>query len=279
MISLARHRTTDSIPSSFRGATPRNRLVALMKKAQAQIANGEAVHLDIDSKWSVTKDQLLTESNQKCAYCETHTSVVAFGDVEHYRPKSKYWWLAYVYDNYLASCSVCNQRFKGAKFEFAGVELKAPNITAATTEDELKEISKTIIPDPLDLAAVAAYENLHRAEKPLILNPYIDDPEQVFAWKALDGIREVEVTASNTFPDSDQLLDAAERIYGINRTELKRHRYRQYEIYNLSRVTAETPAVPQDLRDMHMALVKSMKNPDSPYSAMVRFFENDRGPL
>lgn len=46
--------------------------------------------------------------------------MVAYGDGEHYRPKSTYWWLAYNYDNYLASCTLCNQRFKEAKFPIRG---------------------------------------------------------------------------------------------------------------------------------------------------------------
>jgi hypothetical protein len=41
--------------------------------------------------WKVAKPQLKLESGSKCAYCESPTDSVAHGDVEHYRPKSKYW--------------------------------------------------------------------------------------------------------------------------------------------------------------------------------------------
>ena len=50
--------------------------------------------------------------------------MVAYGDVEHFRPKSKYWWLAYCYENYLYSCQMCNQRYKKAEFPIFGPELE-----------------------------------------------------------------------------------------------------------------------------------------------------------
>jgi len=241
MIRLTRVRTTQAIPSSFRGRTPRTRLLKMMQTARGQIARGEAIKLDFPSRWSVVKDQLLNETHQKCAYCESHTAVVAFGDVEHYRPKSVYWWLAYCYDNYLASCAVCNQRFKGANFEFAGTQQVMPAFDAQTLDADLEALAKTAIPDPLDAAALAVFTKAHKNEQALIVNPYLDEPDEVFGWKALDPIREVEVVPKTDTPLLRRMVDAAERIYGLNRLELRRLRYKQYEFYNLSRQTAESP--------------------------------------
>ncbi len=273
MIQLQRVRDATVIPSSFRGATPRNRLVKLMQLAQQQIAAGEPVKLKVDSKWGVTKDQLLAESLQKCAYCETPTSVVAFGDVEHYRPKSVYWWLAYVYDNYLASCAVCNQKFKGARFEHDGPRWLAPAITAHTTEAEMKTMAKELIPDPLNAAAVTAFEAAHRAEKPWIVNPYIDDPDEVFAWQVIAGIQEVEVVPATGVADADRYVDAAERIYGINRPELKRLRFKHYNMYRTFRLTADAAGVPAEIRDMNLEMIELLQAAESQYAAMIRYFE------
>ena len=53
----------------------------------------------------------------KCAYCES-SLVGGDMDVEHYRPKggvsevpdhSGYYWLAYDWENLVASCSFCNR--------------------------------------------------------------------------------------------------------------------------------------------------------------------------
>ncbi len=53
---------------------------------------------------------------QACAYCQGQLTPSDRGDVEHFRPKSAYWWLAYVFDNYLWSCMRCNRIRKGKKF-------------------------------------------------------------------------------------------------------------------------------------------------------------------
>lgn len=279
MIPLVRIRTKAAVPSSFRGATPVNRLVALMKIVRAKLAAGEEIKLDFESKWGVTKDQLLIETGNKCAYCETPTAVVAYGDVEHYRPKSKYWWLAYVYDNYLASCTICNQRFKSANYEHAGPAMPAPAVTAAMSDADLKTLAKASIPDPLKATAVSAFEAAHVAEDPLIPNPYIDDPEAVFAWQVIDAIQEAEVIPIPGDASSAAKVDASERIYGINRPELKRLRYDHYHVYDLARRTAEETAVPLPLRQEFAALVESMKAPGSAWAGMIRYFDNQRGPL
>jgi len=51
-----------------------------------------------------------------CGYCGTNLPRNDRGDVEHFRPKSKYWWLAYALSNYVMSCSRCNRELKKSKF-------------------------------------------------------------------------------------------------------------------------------------------------------------------
>jgi uncharacterized protein (TIGR02646 family) len=51
-----------------------------------------------------------------CAYCQRNLPGSDRGDVEHFRPKETYWWLAYEFVNYLLSCTVCNSSLKGRKF-------------------------------------------------------------------------------------------------------------------------------------------------------------------
>jgi len=279
MIPLVRDRSTGAVPSAFRGNKPIERLVDLMKEVRDLLAAGEEVKLDFDSKWGVTKDQLLLETHQKCAYCEAPTSLVAYGDVEHYRPKSKYWWLAYVYDNYLASCQLCNQRFKSDLFEFAGPEMPGPAITATMSDADLQALAPTSIPEPLDLPAVGAFVTAHRDEDQLIPNPYIDDPATVFAWEALDGIGEVEAVPIPGDAASAAKVDAAERIYGINRLELKRHRYGKYRDYTVFRQVVQDTGTALPLRQTCFDLVESMKQPESAFSGMIRFFDDQMGPL
>lgn len=279
MIHLHRVRTSGAIASAFRGATPRNRLVSLMKDVRSQLQAGvplDQVKPEIDSKWSSVKDQLLKESNDKCAYCESSMLAVAFGDVEHYRPKSVYWWLAYVYDNYLASCAICNQRFKGAQFAYgaAGTIMPPPaGLTGQSSDAELDTLARTSIPDPLDAVAVANFIAAHRAEEPLIPNPYFDEPESLFAWDVVEGIGEVSVVPRPGVPEAPAILAACEQIYGINRTDLRRRRFNIYRFYKgfkdaLAALPAGSPA-----RNNIEAIIASMTEDESEYAAMIRFLE------
>lgn len=276
MIRLTRSRSKQAIPSAFRDDTPRERLIELMEEVKKQLAASGKFKLKFKSKWRDTKDQLLIETHGKCAYCETPTAVNAFGDVEHYRPKSVYWWLAYVYDNYLASCSVCNQQFKGNKFEHDGPMMAAPEVSAETTAEEMAELAKTAIPDPLNTTQVSAFEAAHRDEGPRIPNPYVDDPDEIFAWEVIEitaEVGEIELIARENVPGAEAKVDAVARIYGLNRPALKRQRFAHYRAYKVARQTADFPGLPESLRDLNLQLIESMKKPNSPYAGMIRYFE------
>ena len=111
---------------------------------------------DFPSKWSKLKEHLIDLFHGKCGYCEAKFIAVAFGDVEHYRPKGSvseepnhpgYYWLAYAPTNYLPACQLCNEPAKKDHFPIAG--------TRAHSDA-----------DPLE------------SENPLLLNPYVDHYEE-----------------------------------------------------------------------------------------------------
>jgi hypothetical protein len=71
------------------------------------------------------KRALIKAQHGKCAFCESKITHIAYGDVEHFRPKAGvrqkasdklqrpgYYWLAYEWRNLLLSCQLCNQRYK-----------------------------------------------------------------------------------------------------------------------------------------------------------------------
>ncbi len=77
---------------------------------------------------SSVRDALLAAQHEKCCYCESKFRGTSYGAVEHFRPKGGvrtgrgtpilypgYYWLAYVWENLLVSCEVCNSR-KGTLF-------------------------------------------------------------------------------------------------------------------------------------------------------------------
>lgn len=75
------------------------------------------------------KQTLRECQHDKCCFCESRVSHVAFGDVEHFRPKAAYraapngpliqpayFWLAYEWTNLMFACEPCNRRHKASHF-------------------------------------------------------------------------------------------------------------------------------------------------------------------
>lgn len=95
----------------------------------------------------------------KCGFCESYA---ARWDVEHYRPKSVYYWLAYSWDNLLLSCPSCNQDYKKDKFE-------TKQLPANYTGTEISNIHSLA-------------QNYNQIEQPKLLNPEFDDPTAFFNY-------------------------------------------------------------------------------------------------
>ena len=132
--------------------------------------------------WRPAKEHLKRESRGKCAFCESATSTVAYGDVEHFRPKSIYWWLAYCYDNLSYTCQLCNQRYKGAKFRVARDDRRwrGPGTPVPADEPARRDYARLMTPDPIDRDAggmpFGEFVGAAVREKPYLVDPYIEDP-------------------------------------------------------------------------------------------------------
>ena len=193
------------------------------------------------SRWKNAKDNLLLESDNKCAYCECYFRTVAYGDVEHYRPKSKYWWLAFSYHNYSASCQLCNQKYKKAKFPNANGNYKAPIVRKNSTNTYLARKAGSFTVDPLDDNSgltLQDFINTHINERPLSIDPYIDDPSLYFSYKHNDQTREVEICELSQNVES--IAKSTIQLFGLNRKELRDLRYRGFIKYRLNRQVAES---------------------------------------
>lgn len=90
---------------------------------------------------------------RKCAFCEQRVEQY---HVEHYRPKSIYYWLAFSWDNLLLSCPTCNQN-KGVNFEldgdevfFTNIEMNVRNINTSSSAYDLAELPKMVNPEVTD---------------------------------------------------------------------------------------------------------------------------------
>ncbi len=67
----------------------------------------------------IIKSDLFAMQHRKCCYCEKLQEQAKYRDVEHFRPKSRYWWLAWTWDNLLFACVDCNREYKREQFPLA----------------------------------------------------------------------------------------------------------------------------------------------------------------
>jgi uncharacterized protein (TIGR02646 family) len=106
------------------------------------------------------KPDLVGMQRHKCCYCDSRT-IPDHNDVEHYRPFARYWWLAWSWDNLLFACAACNR---------SGGKLDAFPLEGGSIPLDF--------PDPPP-----------GGERPLLLNPTVDDPRQHIEFRPLPPAR------------------------------------------------------------------------------------------
>ncbi|MCB2411120.1 hypothetical protein [Hymenobacter lucidus] len=215
--------------------------------------------------WSAAKEQLAQESHGKCAYCEAPTSTVAYGDVEHFRPKSRYWWLAYCYDNYLYSCQICNQRHKRDKFPIGAAKWAGPDPATA--------VAGALAIDPLvDDTTFQQFLQDSTIEQPLLPNPYYADPELYFVWQADDVVREVVVQPNLAHAHATQVYQAVQECLDLNRKELRELRYQMYEWVSVVKLASRSPQIDALTATRCAAQLARATADQAPFAGMARYF-------
>ena len=115
-------------------------------------------------KWKDIQDKLASLYKNKCVYCEEKITRVNAQNlsskeeishtVEHYRPKSKYPWLAFSWDNLLWCCVQCNKN-KDNNFEI----INKPIIYSTNFKSRIHCSTKLY----------------NRVEKPKMIHPELED--------------------------------------------------------------------------------------------------------
>jgi hypothetical protein len=279
MIRLTRQRAAKAIPAKFRGQA---RLESELKLLKLR-AGGEKPD---SGHWTAAKPQLRKESGGKCAYCEGPTDLVAHADVEHFRPKAVYWWLAYCYDNYLYACQICNQVYKSDQFPCDGPQLAGPTMPARATDASLRALLGTFAPDPLQDGgglARADFETGLRRERARLLHPYDDTPdaeppEAFLKWHADETLKEVAVAARKGDAVGRRKFAACESLFGLNREELRRWRWVRYaDLKAFKDILDALDAQPKkdQIEKLAKARLAEMIADAAPFAAMGRYFVND----
>lgn len=223
--------------------------------------------------WGNAKAQLKAESSGKCAYCEADTAVVAHGDVEHFRPKDTYWWLAYCYDNYTFSCQICNQSHKSNKFPIVGPKLAPLKLPAKlpTSQQQLAKLVAKLSPDPAAVTSKVVAK-LFAVEDADLPDPYLTDPEKLLTWREIADTKEVWVVARGDSPRAKRAYKAVDEVLGLNRTELLRLRWNHYEeLETLALLLQEGEFSATKKREL-LRKLQSHAGADRPFAAMKRHY-------
>jgi uncharacterized protein (TIGR02646 family) len=273
MIPLKRERTS-AISANFRGAKRVANNLELLKLKRDGKLDADVNKVLKSAIWKPAKKQLLKESKNKCAYCETPATVVAYGDVEHFRPKSTYWWLAYCYENYLASCTICNQMYKSGNFSIANAAMKGPDVKSTHTDLQLQAIAPTITADPLNDAEgmpLADLIGLMAGEFALLIDPYIEDPAEYLAYLPILTNKEMLIVPSK--PVYADIVKSCEDFFGINRQELRDLRFQHYCTYMTYKHTLTVPGLPVQITNMVQKRLNELQKDGSQYAGMIRYLE------
>lgn len=266
MIGLKRRR--DKIPKAFQQPGLSKAALKLIDIYYAGAASGKFAFES--SAWKGAKGALKIETGGKCAYCEAPTDTVAHGDVEHFRPKSVYWWLALCFDNYLYSCQICNQTYKGDNFPTGAARIAAPAMPAAKPADaELDTLAASLVMDASALTD-ATVNGLWLAEDADLPHPCLEDPSGLFAYEVDVANAEI-VIRSGGGARADRATEGAIRFLGLNREELKRERYVNY--LTLAAFKAILDAQPTaQVRQIAEQEILRMQRRTEPFAGMRRYF-------
>jgi hypothetical protein len=237
------------------------KLAALHMPSTSRDANGKVTSaVKIHDLYKDRDAGVFEKFGKRCAYCESPMKATDFGDVDHFRPKFAvqtlvkagrgkaekplcrkterswetlvrrpvevtfadgsrgahpgYYWLAYAWSNLLPACSLCNKGHysdtsygvgKKKVYPYVGKEALFPVVGDANTLDPSS-------------AAIAA-------ERPLLINPSLDDPSKDLELEGASGTLSPRRLANGKLSDRGRTTIA---VLDLNRTELVTRRKSAY---------------------------------------------------
>lgn len=254
-------------------------------------------------KLDAVKRELETLFHGKCAYCETYYAASGPVDVEHYRPKGAvsedpehpgYWWLAMSWSNLLPSCLDCNRRRKQFVPSNAESLLDLYSASARHAMTSVQSGKKDSFPLSADSKHCRAEQDDLEAERPLLLDPTRDEPDEHLAWH-LDPDDPIALILPVAEAAQGERARVSIHTYGLNRLDLVQARTRVLrrlmflgDVVTELGVTIDALRQPkvvdalagvgahemvsdlQRLQDKILAELRAMAEPDAPYSMMAR---------
>ena len=166
------------------------------------------------------KTSLKVMFKKKCAFCESHITHVDYGQIEHFKPKSKYSDLCFEWNNFLLSCSICNGKSnKGDKFPleheggpFINPVDESPDVFL---KFEFDEITKTFLIFPKNDRAITTIKELGLNRDDLVENRTIELSKIIYMLNLVLDKNQEEVLEEffNIFSENDQYYAFIKTIF------------------------------------------------------------------
>ncbi len=224
----------------------RNELVNNGQYIDSQIYNNRYKQRDI-------KEELEGIYQNKCVYCEKDVGD-SFYHIEHYRPKSVYYWLAFSWDNLMICCDKCNIN-KSDHFETDG------------------EIVAFVMSHLENIHNLTGFYN--ETERPKLVNPEKEDVEGrlIFTEKgSIDSNDErVKYTIATCRLDRISLNERRKKIFDDFLVKIK-SRFREYQVKKDGESRGKIKGLIEDF-------ISDSKNPQNEYLAfrqwvIKKYFQN-----
>ncbi len=200
------------------------------------------------------KEQLKTDQNNKCAYCETKYELMfGDGDVEHFRPKGSYkqerdeklnypgyYWLAYNWNNLLFSCERCNRKHKGNLFPIKKGTKRIANHKSLKLENN---------------------------EDVLLVNPYFDEPDEHLGFN------------KNIVYGKTEKGKKTIEVLGLNKPELQEKRREYLKLFqdNFSTVSNNIFKNKSLISKTPVVVYKALKKEITKSEKNIKAFKSDKG--
>lgn len=166
------------------------------------------------------KTSLKEMFKKKCAFCESHITHVDYGQIEHFKPKSKYPNLCFEWNNFLLSCSICNGKLnKGDKFPLDQEGGPFINPVDESPDDFLKfefdEITKTFLIFPKNNRAITTIKELGLNRDDLVENRTIELSKIIYMLTLVLEKNQHQVLEEfiNVFSEKDQYYAFIKAIF------------------------------------------------------------------
>ncbi len=191
------------------------------------------------------RHQLEIDQHYKCAYCECYLPL-QYHDVEHYRPKSLYYWLGHNWENLMYSCERCNRSYKKCQFPLA-----QGSVRARSPQDDLT------------------------LEHPLIVNPTTDEPSVHIKFNKYmavgvtpEGEKTIEVFHLNDSTECPELIDNRKQLYDLYKLELDKIKELE-QLLALPNQTQQTIDKLNHAIELSNKSLNNMTSPSRPFSGML----------